>query len=125
MNVTDPIRQVSAVSTGQVQIRPDHLASTWRPAYLWLLSSRSWTGPRPINAYVIEHRDGDVTYDAHLLEAGHVPRVGSRRRLRETTAMINKMSQHYPGLVILPAHDPGAAGRLAQATGQSPTLAGA
>jgi len=25
---------------------------------------------------------GDVTYDAHLLEVGHVPGVGSRRRLR-------------------------------------------
>jgi glyoxylase-like metal-dependent hydrolase (beta-lactamase superfamily II) len=66
---------------------------------------------------------GDVTYDAHLLEAGHVPGVGSRRRLREATAMINAMRQRYPGLVILPAHDPGAARRLAQATGQAPTLA--
>jgi hypothetical protein len=47
MNVTDPIRRVSVVSTGQVQIRPDHLASTWRPTYVWLLSSRSGpaTGP--------------------------------------------------------------------------------
>ena len=51
MNVTDPIRRVSVVSTGQVQIRPDH-------------------------------------------EAGISP----------------------PDLVILPAHDPGAAGRLALAT---------
>jgi N-acyl homoserine lactone hydrolase len=66
---------------------------------------------------------GDLTYDAHLLEAGHVPGVGSRRRLQETTAMINAMRQRYPGLVILPAHDPGAARRLAQATGQAPTLA--
>jgi len=82
MNVTDPIRQVSVVSTGQVQIRPDHLASSWRPTFWWLLASRRWTGPRPINA-------------------------------------------HYPGLVILPAHDPGAGDRLAQATGQAPTLASA
>ena len=66
---------------------------------------------------------GDLTYDAHLLEAGHVPGVGSPRRLREATAMVNKMRQQYPGLVILPAHDPGAAGRLAQATG-TPMLAG-
>ena len=292
MNVTDPIRRVSVVSTGQVQIRPDHLASTWRPTFWWLLASRRWTGPRPINAYVIEHRDGlvlfdtgqdrasvtdpgyfpggmtgvlyerlarfeigpqqtlsaglnqlgyaagdvktavishlhqdhigglaelsqagivvsqaewdtlssplpqmrglmrrhidlpglrwqriepeltgdhdlapfraghdlsgdgslvllptpghtpgsmsllvrrpglpplimvgDLTYDAHLLEAGHVPGVGSRRRLRQATAMINAMRQRNPGLVILPAHDPGAASRLAQATGPAPKVA--
>jgi N-acyl homoserine lactone hydrolase len=66
---------------------------------------------------------GDLTYDAHLLEAGHVPGVGSRRRLREATAMINTMRQRNPGLVILPAHDPGAANRLAQATGQAPRVA--
>jgi glyoxylase-like metal-dependent hydrolase (beta-lactamase superfamily II) len=118
MNMTDPIRRVSVVSTGQVQIRPDHLASTWRPTAWWLLASRRWTGPRPINAYVIEHRDGLVLFDT-----GHVPGVGSRRRLREATAMINAMRQRNPGLVILPAHDPGAASRLAQATGQAPRLA--
>ncbi len=66
---------------------------------------------------------GDVTYDAHLLEAGHVPGVGSRRHLREATAMVNTMRQQHPGLVILPAHDPGAANRLAQASGQAPALA--
>jgi glyoxylase-like metal-dependent hydrolase (beta-lactamase superfamily II) len=292
MNEIDPIRRVSVVSTGQVQIRPDHEASSWRPMAWWLLASRRWTGPRPINAYVIEHRDGlvlfdtgqdrasvtdrgyfpggvtgvlygrlarfeispqetlsaglnrlgyaaadvktavlshlhqdhigglpelgqadivvsrpewdtlsaplpgmrglmsrhidlpglrwrritaepagdpglgpfpschdlfgdrslvllptpghtpgsmsllvrrpgrpplmmvgDVTYDAHLLETGHVPGVGNRRRLRDTTAMINILRLRYPDLVILPAHDPGAASRLAQATGQAPTLA--
>ena len=292
MNVTDPILRVSVISTGQVQIRPDHEASTWRPAAWWLLASRRWTGPRPINAYVIEHRDGlvlfdtgqdrasvtdpgyfpggitgilygrlarfeispdqtltagldrlgyaardvktavlshlhqdhvgglaelddadivvsqaewdtlssplpamrglmrrhidlpglrwhriepeptgdpdlapfpaghdlsgdgslvllptpghtpgsmsllvrrpglpplmmvgDVTYDADLLKAGHVPGVGSRRRLREATAMISTLRQQHPGLVILPAHDPGAASRLAQAAGQAPRVA--
>jgi glyoxylase-like metal-dependent hydrolase (beta-lactamase superfamily II) len=292
MNQNDPIRRVSVVSTGHVQIRPDHLASTWRPTAWWLLASRRWTAPRPINAYVIEHRDGlvlfdtgqdrasvtdpgyfpgaitgvlygrlarfeispqqtlsagldrlgyaagdvriavlshlhqdhigglaelsqagimvsqaewdtlssplpemrglmrrhidlpglrwqriepeptgdpdlapfqachdlfgdgslvllptpghtpgsmsllvrrpgrpplmmvgDLTYDAHLLQTGHVPGVGSRHRLREATAMINTMRQRDPGLVILPAHDPEAASRLAQATGQAPRVA--
>jgi N-acyl homoserine lactone hydrolase len=64
---------------------------------------------------------GDVTYDAHLLEIGHVPGVGSQRHLRQVTAMINTMRQQNPGLVILPA-DPGAASRLAQATGQALSL---
>jgi N-acyl homoserine lactone hydrolase len=292
MNEADPVRRVAVVSTGQVRIRPDHVQSTWRPMAWWLLASRSWTVPRPINAYVIEHRDGlvlfdtgqdrasvtdpgyfpggvagflydrlaqfeigpqqtlsaglgqigyaagdvttavlshlhqdhigglaelghadivvsqaewdtlssplpelrglmrrhidlpglrwqkitaepvsepglapfrsghdllgdgslvllptpghtpgsmsllvrrptrapllmvgDVSYDADLLRAGHVPGVGSHRRLQEATAMINTMREQYPDLVILPAHDPGAAGRLAQATGQAPTLA--
>jgi N-acyl homoserine lactone hydrolase len=68
---------------------------------------------------------GDVSYNAHVVEAGRVPGVGNRRHLRETTAMVNQMRQRYPGLAILPAHDPGAADRLAQATGQPPDLASA
>jgi glyoxylase-like metal-dependent hydrolase (beta-lactamase superfamily II) len=63
MSLDDPIRRVSVVSTGHVKIRPDHVASTWRPTYWWLLTSRKWTGPNPINAYVIEHRDGLVLFD--------------------------------------------------------------
>jgi glyoxylase-like metal-dependent hydrolase (beta-lactamase superfamily II) len=40
VNVTDPIRRVSVVSTGQVQIRPDHMASTWRPTIWWPLAGQ-------------------------------------------------------------------------------------
>ena len=69
---------------------------------------------------VLVPRMGDLRAS---LEAGHVPGVGSRRHLRDATAMINQMRQRYPDLAILPAHDPGAAARLAQATGQAPTLA--
>lgn len=49
---------------------------------------------------------GDVFYNAHRLETGHVPGVGSRRRLPEATAMVDQMRQLSPELVILPAHDP-------------------
>jgi hypothetical protein len=41
------------------------------------------------------------------------------------TDPINQMRQRHPGLAILPAHDPAAADRLAQATGQAATLASA
>ena len=34
MNVTDPIRRVSVVSTGQVQIRPDHFCVDLAPDLL-------------------------------------------------------------------------------------------
>jgi hypothetical protein len=46
-----------------------------------------------------------------------------RVRLRDSTAMINTIRRPDPGLVILSAHDPAAASRLAQATGLAPTLA--
>lgn len=60
---TDPIRRVSVISTGSVSIRPEHVGPTWKPAPLWLFTSRRWTEPRPINVYVIEHRDGLVVFD--------------------------------------------------------------
>lgn len=284
MTATDPIRRVAVISTGQVRIRPDHEAGTWRPTLWWLLTSRRWTLPLPINVYVVEHRHGlvlfdtgqdrasitdpeyfpggvtgmlygrlarfeigadetlsaglgwlgysagevgtavvshlhqdhigglgelgqaeilvsqaewdtlaapfaalnglmrkhielpglrwrriglepaddpglapfaashdlfgdgsivllptpghtpgsmsmlvrrpgrrpllmtgDLTYDVGLLERGRVPGIGGRRQLRETSQLVNTFRERHPGVVILPAHDPGAAGRLAEA----------
>jgi N-acyl homoserine lactone hydrolase len=63
MSSNDPIRRVSVVSTGCVQIHPQHTASTWQPTWLWVLTSRKWTPPLPINVYVIEHRAGLVLFD--------------------------------------------------------------
>jgi N-acyl homoserine lactone hydrolase len=39
------------------------VASTWKPTYPWLRTSQHWTKPLPINAYVIEHRDGIMLFD--------------------------------------------------------------
>jgi N-acyl homoserine lactone hydrolase len=58
-----PIRRVSVVSTGTVRIRPQHVESTGSPLLWWLLTSRRWTAPRPINVYVIEHEQGLVLFD--------------------------------------------------------------
>lgn len=78
MTPADPIARVSVLSTGSVQIHPEHVGPTRKNTYLWLATSRDWTGPRPINAYVIEHRDGLVLFDtgqdrASVTEPGYFP----------------------------------------------------
>jgi len=54
---------VSVISTGTVEIHPEHPYGTKKPLYWWLLTSRQWTPPRPINTYVIEHSQGLVLFD--------------------------------------------------------------
>ena len=68
MSRTEPgsagaVKAVSVVSTGTVQIRPEHPYGTRKPLYWWLLTSRRWTPPRPINVYVIEHTKGLILFD--------------------------------------------------------------
>jgi len=58
---------------------------------------------------------GDLTFDIHLMENEHVPGLGRRHTSLATTRRINALRQTYPDLVVLPAHDPGAADRLAAA----------
>jgi glyoxylase-like metal-dependent hydrolase (beta-lactamase superfamily II) len=58
-----PVKAVSVISTGTVQIHPEHPYGTRQPLYWWLLTSRRWTPPRPINVYVIEHANGLILFD--------------------------------------------------------------
>ena len=57
------VKAVSVISTGTVQIRPEHPNGSRKPMYWWLLTSRQWTPPRPINVYVIEHTRGLILFD--------------------------------------------------------------
>ena len=59
---------------------------------------------------------GDLTYDVHALERGVSGGVGSRRVLRETCTKVMALRANSPGLQILAAHDPAAAGLLDAAT---------
>jgi N-acyl homoserine lactone hydrolase len=59
----DPVKAVSVISTGTVQIHPEQPYGTRKPLYWWLLASRRWTPPRPINAYVVEHANGLILFD--------------------------------------------------------------
>jgi glyoxylase-like metal-dependent hydrolase (beta-lactamase superfamily II) len=58
---------------------------------------------------------GDLTYESGLLESGKIPGVGDKAELHRTSAMVRQFQERDPGLVILPAHDPGAAERLRSA----------
>ena len=59
----DAVKAVSVISTGTVQIHPEHPYGSRKPLYWWLLTSRRWTPPRPINVYVIEHARGLILFD--------------------------------------------------------------
>lgn len=63
IGTSDPVRAVSVVSTGSVEIHPEHVYGTRKPLYWWLLTSRSWLPARPINVYVIEHAGRLVLFD--------------------------------------------------------------
>jgi glyoxylase-like metal-dependent hydrolase (beta-lactamase superfamily II) len=79
MKAADPIARVAVISTGAVAIRPEHVGPTTRSELTWLLTSRSWTEPLPINVYVIEHERGLVLFDtgqdrASVTDPGYFPR---------------------------------------------------
>jgi glyoxylase-like metal-dependent hydrolase (beta-lactamase superfamily II) len=57
------VKAVSVISTGTVQIRPEHPYGSRKPLYWWLFTSRQWTPPRPVNVYVIEHSRGLILFD--------------------------------------------------------------
>jgi N-acyl homoserine lactone hydrolase len=46
-----------------VEIHPERPYGTSKPLYWWLLTSRCWTSPQPINAYIIEHAKGLLLFD--------------------------------------------------------------
>jgi N-acyl homoserine lactone hydrolase len=74
----DPVSAVSVVSTGTVEIHPEHAFGSRKPLYWWLLTSREWLPPRPINAYVIEHAKGLLLFDtgqdrASVTDASYFP----------------------------------------------------
>src|SRR4051794_17484864 len=75
---TDPVKAVSVISTGAVRIHPQQRYGTPFPLYWWLLTSRRWTPPLPINVYVIEHARGLIVFDtgqdrASITDTGYFP----------------------------------------------------
>jgi N-acyl homoserine lactone hydrolase len=58
-----PVKAVSVISTGTVRIHPEHPSGSRSPLIWWLLTSRRWTPPQPINVYVIEHARGLILFD--------------------------------------------------------------
>jgi glyoxylase-like metal-dependent hydrolase (beta-lactamase superfamily II) len=116
----DPIKAVSVISTGTIEISPRHSPSRWTSwvaGSLVLLPTPGHTAGSM--SLLIRRRQrsplllvGDLTYGVELLLRGQVPGVGTRKHLVETTAKVLALKETMPDLVILPAHDPTAAQRL-------------
>lgn len=110
MAARDPIKHVSVVSTGTVQIRPEHVGPIRKSIYRWLATSRRWTGPRPINAYVVSEQEWQ---SMQRPLAG--PRGFLRSRIELTGPRVNELRRRFSDLTVLAAHDPAAAHRLSTA----------
>src|SRR5690348_3056317 len=72
------VKRIARFSTGTVDIHPQHAYRDRTPMYWWILTSRRWLTGRPINVYVIEHRDGLVVFDtgqdrASVTDPGYFP----------------------------------------------------
>lgn len=59
------IRSVHVVSTGTSEVHAEHRHGSRLPRLWWVMTSRSWITV-PINAFVLEHRDGSVLFDAGM-----------------------------------------------------------
>lgn len=73
------ISSVEVVSTGTVDIHPQHAHGSRLPALWWILTSRHWLTGLPINVFVIHHQDGLVLFDtgqdrASVTDPGYFPR---------------------------------------------------
>ena len=79
-----PVKAVPVISTGTVQIRPGHPYGSRKPLYWWLLTSRRWTPPRPVNVYVIEHARGLVLFGTGQDRASVTDDPAAARRLLDS-----------------------------------------
>jgi glyoxylase-like metal-dependent hydrolase (beta-lactamase superfamily II) len=69
--IESAIKTVQVLSTGAGEQHKEHRYGSRLPRLWWVLTSRSWVEV-PISAYVLEHRDGLVLFDA-----GMDPAIGS------------------------------------------------
>jgi len=67
---------------------------------------------------------GDLAFDLGCMAHERVPGVGKRSQSLDSTRKVNGLARHHPGLVVLPAHDPTAGGRLAAAGRSTAASAG-
>jgi glyoxylase-like metal-dependent hydrolase (beta-lactamase superfamily II) len=59
---------------------------------------------------------GDLCYSLDMLMSDRFPGTGDKEQLRETSAKVRALKERMPELVILPAHDSGAADALRAAS---------
>src|SRR5215207_3505312 len=94
------------VSTGDGVDPPRHLASTWKPTYPWLRTSRHWTKPLPINAYVVEHRDGIMLFDTARTGRRSPTRATSPAPPPESSTTASRASTSAPAIRSPPGWRP-------------------
>lgn len=105
--------KVTAIQTGEVQIKSRHVASRFgpRPARVAdILADRNWSPRLPILCFAIEHPDGAIVVDtgesSHANDPGYQPRWHPfvRTSERRWVAPEEEVGAQLQGLGIEPGH---------------------
>jgi hypothetical protein len=62
MVMTNGIKAVSVIATGEGEAHYEHMYGTWKPDLWWIFFGRRWRR-LPSNVYVVEHGKGLVLFD--------------------------------------------------------------
>ena len=61
---------------------------------------------------------GDLTYELETLHQDQLPGIGDPEQLKDSFAKVRELEKSLPDLIVVPSHDPLAAGTLATALAQ-------
>ncbi len=107
--MSDPVRAVHVLSTGEVRVRPQNIKGTGSPALWWTFTSTKWSEPLPINVVLIEHEKGSVLFDTgQALESttrtdyypGGIVGLVYRKQTQFTVAPVQNLSSQLDALGV-------------------------
>lgn len=125
-NADPAIKRIHVFSTGSGDQHKEHRYGSRLPVLWWVLTSQSWINI-PINAFVLEHRDGLVLFDTGMNPAiesdpNYISSAVGRFLLHRIFRLHIAPEDALNKLLPTPGHTPGSMSMLVRSQGLPPLL---